>query len=74
MKKNDVTIGGKSSARRGRPGQGGPPRATAFFADSDAAFRRDRLKMTTTLREALSAYKNALTGACVGADLVRRPA
>ena len=31
------------------------PRTTAFFADSDAAFRRDRLKLTTTLREALSA-------------------
>ena len=26
-----------------------------FFSDSDAAFRRDRLKLTTTLREALSA-------------------
>ena len=27
----------------------------SFFADSDAAFRPDRLKLTTTLREALSA-------------------
>jgi hypothetical protein len=26
----------------------------AFFSDSDAAFRRDRLKLTTTLRETLS--------------------
>ena len=25
-----------------------------FFSDSDAAFRRDRLKLTTTLRETLS--------------------
>ena len=31
------------------------PRTTAFFSDSDAAFRRDRLKLTTTLRETLSA-------------------
>ncbi len=29
--------------------------AAAFFSESDAAFRRDRLKLTTTLREALSA-------------------
>ena len=26
-----------------------------FSSDSDAAFRRDKLKLTTTLREALSA-------------------
>ena len=26
-----------------------------FSSDSDAAFRRDRLKLTTTLRETLSA-------------------
>ena len=28
---------------------------TCVFSDSDAAFRRDRLKLTTTLRETLSA-------------------
>ena len=28
---------------------------TCVFLDSDAAFRRDRLKLTTTLRETLSA-------------------
>ena len=33
------------------------PRTTShgFSSDSDAAFRRDRLKLTTTLRETLSA-------------------
>ena len=32
------------------------PRTTShgFFADSDAAFRRDRLKLTTSLRATLS--------------------
>ena len=30
------------------------PRATAFFSDSDAAFRRDKLKLTTSLRVTLS--------------------
>ena len=29
-------------------------RATAFFSDSDAAFRRDKLKLTTSLRVTLS--------------------
>ena len=29
-------------------------RSSQAVADSDAAFRRDRLKLTTTLREALS--------------------
>lgn len=30
------------------------PRTTAFSSDSDAAFRRDKLKVTTMLGETLS--------------------